>query len=1371
MLHLEPQAAPTPHSRRKPEVTRLSLELPAFLGCSPALEIRCAGRIEVGPPGARLSCWCCAFWVILLLASPGGFSGEKAHGAEVLIPIGAEWTYLEGREEASSPSDAWRGPQFDDATWPMGNAPFRYGDGTGGTELDDMRGNYTCIFLRSVFDVADPLALDALRLRVDYDDGFIAWINGIEVESSNQPAQVTHSSLASGSHEAGDYETFSLSDPVQYLTAGWNVLAIQMFNVSIDSSDLYLDLELSGVRRVADTKFSTDRGLSETPLTVEISSETPGATIRYTTDCSIPTETHGTLYSDPVSISTTTVLRAAAFKEGLDPTNVDTHTYVFPEDVILQPDQAPDGAFWNTEMDPEVVTDPRYRDSVIEALKAAPTVSIVAKPADLFSPEGIHWGDNLENRDLEVPCSIELIYPAGEFPGFQEDAGLRIQGGGGRWDEGTYDPKQSFAVKFKSEYGPSKLRYPFFESAPLHRESATDRFDRIILRAGHNKSWSGPGPGDREWVTYTRDQWARDTHMDLCGLDSHGTFVHLYLNGLYWGLYNAVERPDHNFMAAYFGGDGEDYYVKKKKGGSQTGDSSRYQLTQTVISDPSRDYSEVRTYLDTGNYIDWHLVMWSCGVADIQWYAGNRYEPPGPVRFWVWDAEDSWDPAGRAHDGYRFFQESDIFSRIQGHPDFRMELADRIQKHCFADGALTDQRNTARWRALCDFIELAVIGESARWGDERQHPPLNRDDHWYAARDMVEGFMQGNTQTMVDDLRARGYYPQVSAPVLSTPGGTVPAGTSIVIENPGGSGTIYYTSDGRDPRVQGSGELLEDSRAYTSPVSILGPITLRARILDGSEWSALSEAAFHVLEDLVKLRVTEIMYHPPALGDIDGDRLEFLELKNTGTQALDISGVRFTDGIDFTVPMGTRLAAGDFFVLASDPESFRLRYPQVLPDGTYRKNLSNAGENVRLETPEGALLVEVQYGDAMPWPEGADGEGYSLVPVSAAPCEDPGAPGYWRRSLRSLGSPAEDDGAALEAAPRIHRQPSDAWVIEGEQAVFTVWALGWPQPSFQWQEDREDLPGATDWYLVVDSYRAGSRYRCLVMNPLGALFTQEVTLRRRPLQVAGKLVGRGALWKYFEGITEPEGPTGSWRDLDFDDALWSEGSAPFGYGDGPFGTRLDGMQNRYTTVYCRRIFDLPEQVSLTGLYIEADYDDGFVAWINGTEVLRVNVEAGNEDHDGQAATGHESGNYERFLLAAPFGFVRAGGNILSIQGFNVDPGSSDFKLDLELAFEGEESNAPPPELFRRGDANADGITNITDGIFLLAFLFSGAAEPPCRASGDTDASGDLSITDAIYLLNHLFLGGIAPPAPYPECGLDPAPAAPSCSSYPLCRSP
>ena len=93
--------------------------------------------------------------------------------------------------------------------------------------------------------------------------------------------------------------------------------------------------------QVADTQFDHDRGFYDAPFSVAITTETAGATIRYTTDGSLPTETHGTVYSAPIPINGTTVLRAMAYKSGMLPTDVDTHTYLFIEEVLQQPYSIP----------------------------------------------------------------------------------------------------------------------------------------------------------------------------------------------------------------------------------------------------------------------------------------------------------------------------------------------------------------------------------------------------------------------------------------------------------------------------------------------------------------------------------------------------------------------------------------------------------------------------------------------------------------------------------------------------------------------------------------------------------------------------------------------------------------------------------------------------------------------------------------------------------------------------------------------------------------------------------------------------------------------------------------------------------------------
>src|SRR5262249_4808572 len=156
----------------------------------------------------------------------------------------------------------------------------------------------------------------------------------------------------------------------------------------------------------------------------------------------------------------------------------------------------------------------------------------------------------------------------------------------------------------------------------------------------------------------------------------------------------------------------------------------------------------------------------------------------------------------------------------------------------------------------------------------------------------------------------------------------VPPGYALGITNPNPSGTIYFMLDGGNPRLWG-GAVSPAALVYFGPLSLTNAVFIRARVRDGTNWSALVEATFYVVQDFSHLAVTEIMYHPPNFGAINGDELEFLELKNNGTNALDLSGLHFTDGISFAFTNGTLLAPGAFFVLARNVTAFAAKYPGV----------------------------------------------------------------------------------------------------------------------------------------------------------------------------------------------------------------------------------------------------------------------------------------------------------------------------------------------------------------------------------------------------------------------------------------------------------
>jgi len=216
-------------------------------------------------------------------------------------------------------------------------------------------------------------------------------------------------------------------------------------------------------------------------------------------------------------------------------------------------------------MDPEVVNNSHYRNTIKDDLKSVPTLSLVMDVDDWFKSGG--QGIYIRGELIERAVSAELIFPD-DREGFQINCSVMIVGGSsvGRWKM----DKLSMRLKFQSEYGSAKLRYPIFG------EEVADEFDTLVVDARMNNSWGYGGgvmlpnnsrpwisgnPSQRDVAQYTRDQYVADIQNAMGGHAPHGRHIHLYLNGLYWGLYCLHERPDEHFAAVYFGGDEEDYPI------------------------------------------------------------------------------------------------------------------------------------------------------------------------------------------------------------------------------------------------------------------------------------------------------------------------------------------------------------------------------------------------------------------------------------------------------------------------------------------------------------------------------------------------------------------------------------------------------------------------------------------------------------------------------------------------------------------------------------------------------------------------------------------------------------------------------------------
>ena len=258
----------------------------------------------------------------------------------------------------------------------------------------------------------------------------------------------------------------------------------------------------------------------------------------------------------------------------------------------------------------------------------------------------------------------------------------------------------------------------------------------------------------------------------------------------------------------------------------------------------------------------------------------------------------------------------------------------------------------------------------------------------------------------VANVRAQLIRPYIEAPLFNQDGGEVVAGFKLIMT--ASAGSVYYTVDGSDPRAPG-GAIAPGAILYNGPLVIERTTQVNARSFDGSLWSALPKTAtFNIARYASPIRITEIMYHPLGDAAAGEDEYEFIELKNTGTAPVDLSGFYF-DGINFVFPAQTVVQPGAFVVLARNPTAFALRYPDVSHQGVYWSKLADGGEKIRLLNSDGNTIISIDYKDTPPWPISPDGFGHSLVLLD--PAADPDDPEAWRASSALHGSPGQDDPA------------------------------------------------------------------------------------------------------------------------------------------------------------------------------------------------------------------------------------------------------------------------------------------------------------------------------------------------------------------------
>ena len=1035
---------------------------------------------------------------------------------------------------------------------------------------------------------------------------------------------------------SGEVMPFSLFEP-EYPVQGRDV---SYGSYPGESAFIYFDIPTPGGPNILgnrfggfvdDTKFSVDRGFYDQPFQLEITTETEGAEIRYTVDGTAPTADHGQVYSGPIPIDSSTIIRAAAFKDGLIPTDVDTQTYIFLDSVLTQtgagfpatwgvdvwgrpPNRQPtyEPVIADYEMDPRVVTDPLYSPTIRDDLMAAPALSLVMDPVDLFDPDtGLYsnppervvdpfhpeWGERWE---WEKPGSIELIRHDG-VDGFQINCGVRNQGGASRYPIST--SKHSFRFLFKSQYGDPKLNYKLFEDTDL------EEFNTFTLRGGSNDSWPQNGAGKQ----YIRDAWHKRTQSAMGYLSPHTRFMHFFVNGLYWGMYNPTERPDGSFAESYIGGKKENYDVIKGGYGAGAtidfiyvvGDGDRVVWDEMMElselgAETQEKYDALLQYFDLVNFIDYTMINFYSANRDWgnhNFYASRERLPGAKFHFYCWDGDSAFRDvnfdkttvgAGSKYD----YSPARLYLKLKANPEFRLLFADRINKHLFNGGAMTAENTAARYMQLSDEVLRLLVGESARWGDTDTANPLTPQGDWIPERNRIlNNFIPQRTAIVLQQFKNQGLWPNLNPPVLNingTPqhGGYASSGDQLTLT--ANQGTIYYTTDGTNVRVPASRsyELVpEDAdKRILVPSSDIGTAWNTDPAFVDASWNA-GQSTVHALK-------------------FNGGGSSV----NCGT--VPGSAPELTAAFWMKSDIFQRSILLDKIGAAATNKGWDFR---IMDNGRVQFRIGNKG-SLTVLTGTGAYVPDTWVHVAATF-QGTSGKLY--------------IDGQIVRTNNSVTRGVDDIATPLQMAKST--AVNTGYVYSGHLRDVQIYdqALGGTEIQNIFSTGASSASPVAHWKL----------------NEVNGDIAHDSSGNGYDGQVVGNpdwVPGQGAV--------------GFGAQTSFQDLI-SFNVAP----------EMDGL---YTSAYLRMPFTVDQATfdDLEVMKLRVRYDDGFIAYLNGLKVAEANAPATPSWNSSATAANPDAQavKFETFDLASFITDLQVGDNLLAIHGLNSGLADSDFLMSAEL---------------------------------------------------------------------------------------------------------
>lgn len=958
---------------------------------------------------------------------------------ESLVEMNQTWSYLLPNTEPSN----WLANPFDDSGWSEGTGGIGYGDFDDGTEV---AGPVTAIYSRTTFVLTDPSAVTTLQLLADYDDGFVAYLNGVEIARSNvADVNASFLTMASADHEATSYqglgsEVFEINSSVfaSLLVEGENVLALKNYNFTPASSDLSCNMELVAGMSTAviqtqlatgaevppleyphanfsigagdlillafngaiidqwtpqttqpDHAWQRDETQSTWCLTVNPTPAAQNNAICYSGYAPAPTYlTTAGFYQGSVSIALTAPNPSYTIRYTLDgsiPTNASP---VYTAPIVTDTSLIVSARCFHPDMQPSPIKKNSYM--VNEWNVTLPVVSISTNPENLWDEQtGIYvFGPDY---DPWVP-----YWGANFWEDWEREAYIEYFDGmhvkqmegpvgikiHGGWSRSL--PQKSFRIQCKDEYGMEFMDFPMMPDKPY-----LSRFKGINLRNGGNAYW------DYRFHDALMERAFRESNVDYMGYAPAAVF----LNGVYFGFMEIREVQDQHYIAANHGLDPDDVTAISSNylgwNVIHGDDASFFAMHQLVLNtDPLSGgfYNLIDSLIDLENYMDYIIAEtywcngdWANGWNNTKFWHDDR--PGGKWHFMLMDLDFGMGLAGaQPTDDY-------LYSAMSGDTYPGQLFGHILQNPTFRDAFILRhadlinlplQQNVVTQMAyqMRDEVAIDFNRHCQRWGTDCGALGWILDSRLAWNAQRIQG-ARDMLQTHFNLMN------QVDITLDVVPQGAGRIHISTIEPNDSlypWTGVYYNGIPVRITAVANPGYVFH----HWAPNGIFPVEAHLPQFIMNFETNETFVAYFEGAPSDTALVISEIMYADDQASD-GGD---WLEIHNRLPIPLDLSGFNFKDASlpqGYDLPLHTIIPALGYMVLAEDPLAFQQQYPELPSPLSIPFGLSSNGENISIRDYYHQNVFQTTYTSAAPWPEQSNGTGRTLELIDMENADQPWA--------------------------------------------------------------------------------------------------------------------------------------------------------------------------------------------------------------------------------------------------------------------------------------------------------------------------------------------------------------------------------------------